>query len=405
MRDASECGRVAPERQLRVAVLLYSAKATGARRQKIRLASAFARRGCAVELVLVRARGALLASVAPEVRLVVLEGAALRWAVALRLGSAGTMAAALPSLVGYLRRSAPDVLLAGNTPASLLAAPAHRLAQRGRQPLARRGRQPLARRGRLVACVTNHVSGSRIPGAAAERWLVRRTLPWADAVVAVGEAVARDVREQVPAVGPRLRTIHNPVIGDDLAERRAAAPPHPWFEDGGPAVVLGCGRLEPQKDFATLLRAFALVRREREIRLVILGEGPERRALAELAAALGVARDVAFLGWVDDPFPAMARAGLLVLSSRWEGMPNVLIEAMACGCPVVSTDAPGGSRDALAGGALGPLVPPGDARAMARAMLAVLGNPPPRAALEARAAGFTEARSVEAYLALFRSLP
>jgi len=375
---------------LRVAILLYSAKATGARRQKLRLANGFARRGCQVELVLVRAHGALLGSVAPEVRVVALPGMALRGAAALGLGSAWRMAAALPSLVAYLRRARPDVLLAGNTPAALLAAPAHRLAR--------------VERVRLAACVTNHLSGARRPGAAAERWLARRVLPFADAVVAVGEAVARDVRAEVPAVASRLVTLHNPVIGDDLARRRAAPAPHPWLADGGPPVVLGCGRLEPQKDFATLLRAFALLRRERAARLVVFGEGPDRRALGELAASLGVAHDVALPGWIDDPFPAMARASLLVLSSRWEGMPNVLIEALACGCPVASTDAPGGSRDALAGGALGPLVPPGDPRALADAMATVLRSPLPRATLEAGAASFAEASSVEGWLSLLGSL-
>jgi glycosyltransferase involved in cell wall biosynthesis len=257
---------------------------------------------------------------------------------------------------------------------------------------------------RSVLCITNHLSGSEVGGAAAEMRLARRVLPWADAVVPVGDAVARDLAENIPGIEKKLRTIHNPVITDDLAERCAADPPHRWFEDGGPPIVIGCGRLEPQKDFATLLRAFALARKEIDARLVIVGGGPERRSLEALAASLGIDSSTAFLGRIDDPFAAMARSSVLVLSSRWEGLPNVVVEAMACGCPVVSTDSPGGSREALLDGELGPLVPPVDPRAMADAIVQVLREPPCRSALGARAAEFTEAKSVDAYLALFRSL-
>jgi glycosyltransferase involved in cell wall biosynthesis len=381
---------VTTDRRLHVAIVLYSAKATGARRQKIRLANAFARRGCRVDLVFVRARGALIESVSPEVRIVELCGSAIRVAVALRWGSLGVTAAALPSLVSHLRRSRPDVVMGGNSPISYLTSLAHRIAG--------------VKQIRSVLCMTNHLSGSEVTGAAAEMRLARWVLPWADAVVPVGDAVAKDLAENVPGIEKELRTIHNPVVTDDLAERCAADPPYRWFEDGGPPIVIGCGRLEPQKDFATLLRAFALVLEEIDARLVIAGGGPERRSLEALAASLGIDASTAFLGRIDDPFAAMARSGVLVLSSRWEGMPNVVIEALACGCPVVATDAPGGSREALLDGELGPLVPRGDPRAMADAIVQVLREPPSRSALEARGAQFTEGKSVDTYLALFRSL-
>jgi glycosyltransferase involved in cell wall biosynthesis len=379
-----------PYDRLRIAMVLYSAKLTGARRQKIRLANALARRGHDVELVFVRARGALSKAIAPEIRVVELGGPVVGAAASLRLGSLPGMVAALPALVRHLRRTRPDVLIAGNSPAALLCGPAHRLA-----------RTPGTR---CVLCVTNHLTGTGDGRAWIEQAVARRVLPWAEAIVPVGEAVRRDLAEHVPGVRGRLHAIHNPILPEDWERRRDAPAPHPWFEDGGPPVLVGCGRLEPQKNFATLLRAMALVRARREVRLVLIGDGPQAGALRELARQLGIAQAVVFLGRISNPFAAMGRADLLVLSSRWEGLPNVLIEAMACGCPVVSTDAPGGSREALLDGALGPLVPPRDPAALAEAIVHSLEKPPARAPLEARGAEFGEARSVASWEVLLREL-
>ncbi|HKJ24453.1 MAG TPA: glycosyltransferase [Myxococcota bacterium] len=379
-----------PEARPDVAIVLYSAKLTGARKQKIRLAGGLARRGLRVELVLVRARGVLLEAVDPSVRVVGLEGRAVRAVRLLGAGSRGAMAAALPGLVAYVRQTRPRVLMGANTPASLLCGPAHALAR--------------ARETRSVLCVTNHLSGSGAPGARLELAFARRALARADAIVPVGEAVARDLAEHLPGAADRIRTIHNPVLPDDWKALCAAPAPHPWLEDGGPPVVLGCGRLEPQKDFATLLRAFARLRRDRPVRLVVMGSGPEAPALCALADSLGVAADVDLPGQVANPLAAMARADLLALSSRWEGLPNVVIEALAAGCPVVATDAPGGAREALCDGALGPLVPPRDPEALALAMARTLDAPPDRDARVARGEVFSASRSVSAYLALFEEL-
>jgi glycosyltransferase involved in cell wall biosynthesis len=163
---------------------------------------------------------------------------------------------------------------------------------------------------------------------------------------------------------------------------------------------MGVGRLNPQKDFGTLLRAFAALRREREARLIVLGEGEEREALARLAAELGVANDVDMPGFADNPYAHMSKAALFVLSSRFEGLPTVLVEAMACGTPVVATDCPSGPSEILEGGRLGGLVPVGDADALARAMAEALDRPVPTELLCARAADFAVERAVDRYLEL-----
>jgi glycosyltransferase involved in cell wall biosynthesis len=171
-------------------------------------------------------------------------------------------------------------------------------------------------------------------------------------------------------------------------------------------VVLAAGRLTPTKDVPTLLRAFARARTVLNARLMILGEGKNAEESAErrleliaLATELGVAEDVSMPGFVDNPFAYMARASVFVLSSLWEGFGNVLVEALACGCPVVSTDSPDGPGEILDRGRYGRLVPVGDHGAMAEAILATLRAPPDPDVLRSRAAMFSVDRAVESYIA------
>src|SRR5262249_31436661 len=156
---------------------------------------------------------------------------------------------------------------------------------------------------------------------------------------------------------------------------------HPWLGAGEPPVLLGVGHLRMQKDFPTLIRAFALARKNRRMRLVLLGEGSQRPRLHRMISSLGVGDDVYLAGYTDNPFSWMARASLFVLSSAWEGLPAVLIEAMACGCPVVSTDCPSGPWEILEGGKYGRLVPCRDPQNLAEAIIATLDAPVSRQAL------------------------
>jgi len=184
-------------------------------------------------------------------------------------------------------------------------------------------------------------------------------------------------------------------------EKAKAPLDHPWFAPGAPPVVLGVGRLAPQKDFPTLIRAFARVRAERAARLMILGDGktPDRRAeLLALADELGVAEEVALPGFQPNPFAYMARASLFVLSSAWEGLPGVLVQALACGCPVVSTDCPSGPAEILEQGQYGRLVAVGDEVALADAMRSTLDNPPERDRLRDRGAAFSVDLSIDRHL-------
>lgn len=240
--------------------------------------------------------------------------------------------------------------------------------------------------------------------------LVRHTYAKADAIGAVSRALGDDLARFTGIPRERISTLYNPVVDAPMIEKARAPLDHPWFAPGEPPVVLGVGRLADQKDFPTLIRAFALLRRRRPARLLILGAAKaeaktvrRREELLAVAAELGVADDVQVPGPTDNPYAWMARAGVFALSSRFEGLGNVLIEAMACGCPVVSTDCASGPAEILEDGRYGPLVPVGDSAALADAIERTLDAPPDREVLRRRAAEFDVDRAIDAYLALLFS--
>ena len=279
-------------------------------------------------------------------------------------------------LAAYLDHERPDALLAMLTPSVAAATMATRLA------------------GHQVRVVgTLHAKmGSR-------RWLRRakRAYPHADASVGVSRGVASELSEVVGVPVGRVHTIYNPVVSEALVRNSDQPAGHPWLDNPGPRVILAAGRLSKQKDFPTLLTAFAKLRERCPARLIVLGKGHLRPALESQAKELRIFDDVDFPGFARNPFAFMTKASLFVLSSRYEGLPTVLIEAMACGCPVVSTDTPFGPDEILEDGRWGELVPVGDAKALSEAMLRTLENPSPGDALRKRASAFGIEQAVDRY--------
>lgn len=296
----------------------------------------------------------------------------------------------LAALRDYLKQAQPAGLLSAMTQCNLVAIWAHRLAGRP-------GRVVVSDRNMLSSFVARHARKSRWRNLPA---LVARVYPGADAIVGVSEAVADDLAACTGLARELITSAPNPTVDDALRAAAHQAADHPWFAAGEPPVVIGVGRLVDQKDPITLLQAFARVRAERPVRLMWIGEGSLRDTLSQQASELGVADDVALPGWDDNPFPAMAAADVFVLPSKFEGLPGVLIQALACGCPPVATDCPGGSAEILDGGRYGKLVPVGDVEAMAHAISQTLDNPPERAQLKARAETYSAETSARRYAEL-----
>lgn len=326
-----------------LAFLLPSLRGGGAERVVIDLAREAATRGHLVDMVVVNTEGSVLDEVGGGVRMVVLE----RTRAAL----------ALPALVGYLRRYRPRALLTTLEHTNVLAVVAGRLAG---------GVRVVVREANTVSEDAKGLKGRAVKG------LMRLAYRRAHAVVAVSVGVAASLEVELGLAPDRISVIANPVITARVREGADEPVEHPWFGVGEPPVVLGVGRLTEQKGFDVLLRAFALVRASVSCRLVILGEGEERGALEELSRSLGVEQDVALPGFVANPFPFMAHCGVFVLSSRWEGLPNVLIQAMALGARAVATDCRSGPAEVTEDGNVAPLVPVDDVPELADAITRTL---------------------------------
>jgi glycosyltransferase involved in cell wall biosynthesis len=230
------------------------------------------------------------------------------------------------------------------------------------------------------------------------RLLYRR----ADRVVAVSQQLANDMVMQLDLPMQKVVAIPNPVPVEEIQRVSMVPVSHRFFSEGVP-VLMAVGRLHSDKDYPTLVRAVADLRERQDVRLIVLGEGPARSELETLVKSLGLSEVVDLLGFVSPPWPWMARADVLVLSSWAEGWPNVLAEALALGVPVVATDCPTGPREILDGGRFGRLVPVGNVGEMSAAIEATLDNPPDRAILRGRSDEWSTARVVEAYLSILRA--
>jgi glycosyltransferase involved in cell wall biosynthesis len=397
----------------RVAIVMHGFSGGGMERSMLRLAEGLLARGVAVDFVVGRAEGEVLGDVPQAARIVPLTRTPVFWAQARarvlvaqpsawrlmlkprhRIKAVKPLLRWLPGAIDYIRSARPDALLAAEPWYNLLSVWAQRLS--GLKP-----RVVVSER----TIVSQHMAAGGPWSDGQMHDLLRRAYLQADAIVTVSDGAGDDLAAFASLPRTRIATIYNPIVGPDLDDKACKSPDHPWFASPGPPVILTAGRLSPEKDFATLIRAFALVRARRPARLVILGAdslaAPKYAVeLRALPASLGVADDVMLPGFAANPFGYMARASVFVLSSLYEGLPGVLIQALACGCPVVSTDCPSGPREILDHGRFGLLVPVGDDAALARAIEDTLDDPPPAELLRGRAGLFSVDRAVDGYLRL-----
>ncbi len=384
MLAIDEAGRAAPavvdgeqpragRGQRHVVLYLPDLSAGGAERAALNLLEALPGPDLKVTLLLNRREGPLLATLPADAAVISLD--------------AHRTLAALPRLTRFLRRVRPEVLISYLEFNNIVAIWANRLA---------------GRPTRIIA--SHHVTMSSFDGAASlKRRLVpllyRMTLPGADHVVAVSRGVAAGMPQRL-AGNNALSVIENPIVRARYREMAAAPLAHPWFGAAEPPVILGVGRLVPQKNFSLLVEAFARLVEKSPARLVLLGEGPLRGQLLEQIDRLGLAQRAAILPVDPNPWPYMKNAAVVVLSSLYEGFGNVLVEAMAVGTPVVSVDCPDGPAEILGQGKWGRLVPSGDVASLAAAIGEALDQPGDGEARRARAMDF----SADAIAARYRGL-
>ena len=331
----------------KIALFLPALEGGGAERVFVELANEFAAQGLNVDLVLASAWGPYVEDVSAVVRVIDFRAASV-----LR---------SLPHVVRYLRSERPDVLLSALDHANVVSILARFVS---------------ATRTRCVISVRSvpskvYESARSIRERALFR-LIKSAYPFADAIIANSEAVAADLFRLMNLSQRKLHVLYNPLNTTRINELSMESVDDAWYSKKDSPIVLGVGSLTPLKDFVTLIRAFAIVRASRDCRLVILGEGPERSAIESAISDLGLEQDVYLPGFINNPFALMRQAAVFVSSSLTEGCPNALMQALACGARVVSTDCVGGSGEILQQGKWGTLVPVGDAHAMADSIVTSL---------------------------------
>jgi glycosyltransferase involved in cell wall biosynthesis len=332
---------------IRVALYHPSLIHGGIQRVFVNLARGFLEHGLAVDMVQAASEGNFRDQVPAGVRLVDLN--------------AGRALTSLVPLVRYLRRDRPDALISGAIQTNVVAVWAKRLA---RVPT-----RLILTEHNIISVITTNALMFRTR---VMPFFVRRFYPWADDLVAVSQGAADDLALLMGVPAGVIHVIYNPIVGPEFWRRAAEPLADKTFAADPRPVILAVGRLHYHKDYPTLLRAMAIVRRMTNARLVFLGDGEERGNLVALARQLDVDSCVSFLGDVPNPLPYMKGAVALALSSVVEALPTVLIEALAVGLPIVATDCPTGPREILRDGAYGTLVPVGDSTALAEALVGVL---------------------------------
>jgi len=327
----------------RIALFLPSLRGGGAERVMVDLAKGFSEKGYTVDLILAKAEGPYLSELTSSIRVIDL--------------AQPRVAFTLLGLIKYLRKEKPMAMLATLNHVNVIAVLATKLSGTATRVIVRQAN----------TLSTN--SGGRLISV-----LVRFFYPFADKIVAVSSGVADDLVATARVNRKTIEVIYNPIVNEALYKKANESIDHPWFKAGGPPVVLSAGRLNAIKDFATLIAAVKLTKQIRPLRLMILGEGNCRKELETMIVSNKLEDDVLLPGFISNPFPFFKHCNLFVLSSISEGLPNALIQSLALGVPVVSTDCPNGPNEILESGRWGKLVPIKKPQLMSEAILSTLEN-------------------------------
>lgn len=362
-----------------VIMLVRAMEGGGAQRDAIELANGLAVAGLPMAVATLDIRGKLRRHLHPDLPCIDLGG-----------GEKLRMARAVPALRRLMQDQRPAAIIASEAAANCLLVHAA-------------SALPARQRPRIVLREVAVPSAARRADPYWQNRLAYRLAPWfyprADLVVSLTAGVREELVRQCRVAPERAVNLGtNAVLSRARLAGLAASVPR------RPDLIAAVGRLSPEKDFASLIAAFAVLRDERKLHLTILGEGPERPALERLVRVLDLEDSVSMPGFADDPAETLARAALFVSTSRHEGFGNAIVEALACGTPVVATDVPHGPREILSDGQCGRLVPPGNLHALIAGMRQALDTPPDRSALRRRAADFTTERAVSSFLSLLAGM-
>lgn len=357
-----------------IAFYIPSLTVGGAERVTVSVANGLAKRGYEVDLVVSFNEGAFRDEVNENVTIVDLNTS--------KIPVVG-IGASVPCLSQYLSERAPAIMFSQMTYANDIYLVS----------------QLMSRSDTVsVGTIHNTLGMQREPKEKFVQWLQRRLASQADQFVAVSDGVADSVVEYVDVDRDKVTVLHNPIPVSEVQEQAQGSVDHQWLDSPEHEVVLGVGRLERAKNFSSFLRAFARLHESRpQTRAIIVGRGSKRDELEALTKELGISDVVSFPGFVDNPYGFMSSASVLAMSSVHEGLPTVLIEALACGCQVVSTDCPSGPAEILANGKYGRLTTVGDDAELATAIEATLDSPQPVEMLIERAHDFAPEAVIDDY--------
>lgn len=356
---------------IRISLFIPSLNGGGAERVTVLLANGLADKGYKIDLIVCQGGGTYVNDVDSRVNLIT-------------LGTSRVMTSVFP-LLRYLVRVKPYALIGAMGHANVVAILAKILSRSSTKLL-------VVEHNTFSKATTNFKSRLLKP-------FVKLLYPFADHIAGVSKGVAQDFSKALKIPENKVHVLYNPVVSTKLKELMQHKPNHPWFLDGGDPIFVGIGRLTRQKNFEALINAFALANKSLNSRLVIFGEGELRPELELQITNLSLNERISLPGFTSNPFSHIRNSAAFVLSSRWEGLPTVLIEALACGAKVLSSNCPSGPEEILEGGKWGWLVPVDDAGALAAAMIQSLNaESAPDGAI--RAEDFSIDKSVEQYLQL-----
>ena len=360
--------------KLKIALFIPTLAGGGAEKVFLRLAVEFYGRGHDVELVLINKKGPYLKDVPKEIKIVDLK--------------AGRALFSIRKLTEYVKKNQPDVMLSAMPHCNLVAAWAKMLTKE---------------KFTLFLTERNYFSLSNKKEKIHKRVMYPLLIKWfyprSDKIIALSEEMRKDLVDNLKIPEQKTKTIYNPVVDKSIEKKAGEKVEHPFYKEKKSRIIIGVGRLTEQKNFPVLVKAFNKInQKQKNTRLIILGEGEERQNLERLIQKLDIKEKVSLPGFVDNPYKYMAQADVFVLSSLWEGLPGVLIEALACGTQVVSTDCKSGPREILQEGKYGRLVPMNDKLALAKAIKETLDAPVDNDMIKTRTKDFRVEKITEKYL-------